>query len=368
MTTVEKPTTTWPRDAEEYPTVFRAGHRFETSVGQRLAVEGLMGPLDLVIEPNGWLRVLCRSTASVTDVPRNRFVRVNLQDEYGEDIVPMVDGKRQKPTQEFLPSPVMCALDSQGTLFATDEHANVVAMFKTTGETVGWWGEAGSGPGQLNAPAGIALDADENLWVVESRNHRVQRFTREGEYLSGWGKLGSEPGDLNYPWGLALDPVNGTILVADWRNDRVQRFSPDGELLQIVGRPGSGVGELNRPSAVAVDNNGDIYVVDRGNDRVLLFNPRGMFIESFRGDAPITQKGFAKLLSNPDALRLRDNVVNLDREKRLSRPNSVKVDNKGLVYIVDTGGYRVQVYRNLGRVLSPDQVDPPSMHVDPVVY
>ena len=364
MTTTQTPLKTWPADREEYPTLFRTGHRYETAVG---LVGTCNGPLDLTIAPDGWLYVLCKSHGGVTG-PVNRFIPMNLDDEYRDEIVPMVDGKPQEPTKEFLPSPVMCVLDSEGTLFATDEHTNVVAMYKTTGETVGWWGEAGSNPGQFDAPAGIALDADQNLWVSESRNHRLQRFTRDGKYLSGWGEFGTEPGQLNYPWGIAVDPINGTILVADWRNDRVQRFSPDGELLQIIGRPGSGEGELNRPSSVAVDKHGDIYVVDRGNDRVLLFNPRGIFIESFRGDAHITEKGYAKLLANPDALRLRDNVVNLDKEKRLQGPTSVKVDDKGLVYIADTGNHRVQVYRNLARVLSPDQVDPAEMHPDPEVF
>ena len=327
-----------------------------------------MGPIDLVIAPDGIMYVLCRSAAAAGIVPRNRFVPVDIDDEYGDDIIPTIDGQPQAPNKEFLPSPVMCAMDSDGTLFATDEHTNLVSMFKTTGETVGWWGEPGQGPGQFDAPAGIALDGDENLWISESRNHRLQRFTREGRYLSGWGEFGAEPGRLDHPWGIAIDPVNGTVLVADWRNDRIQRFTPDGELLQIIGRSGSGEGELNRPSGVTVDKHGDVYVADRGNNRVLLFNPRGRFIESFRGDAQITEKGYKKLLANPDALRLRDNVVNLDVEKRFLAPNSVKVDGKGLVYIADTGRYRIQVYRNPAVALSPDQIDPPEMHPDPVVY
>ena len=362
------PLPAYPADRNEYPTPFRFGHRFETSVGQRLASEGLMIPIDLVIATDGMMYVLCRSAAAPGIVPRNRFVPVDLDDEYGEEIIPIIDGRPQEPGKEFLPSPVMCAMDSEGTLFSTDEQANVVSMFKTTGETIGWWGETGDGPGQFDAPAGIALDADENLWVSESRNHRLQKFARDGRYISGWGEFGAGPGQLDHPWGIAIDPVSGTVLVADWRNDRVQRFSPEGEVLQIIGHPGSGEGELKRPSGVTVDKHGDVYVADRGNNRVLLFNPRGMFIESFRGDAHITEKGYRKLLANPDALRFRDNVINLDVEKRFVAPNSVKVDANGLVYIADTGRYRIQVYRNPAVALSPDQIDPPEMHPDPVVY
>ena len=77
------------------------------------------------------------------------------------------------------------------SLYSTDEHANSILMLSTSGETVGWWGEYGSAPGQLYGPSGITLDADENLWIVNSQNHRVQKFTRKGEYISGWGNFGT---------------------------------------------------------------------------------------------------------------------------------------------------------------------------------
>lgn len=353
--------------AGEYPTLFRLGHKYEIALGQRDPFTSLMGPLDLAIGPDGWAYVLNRYRNAL-NVPRHRFVRVNIHDEgYENDIVPSENGQPIHTGADWLWALRMCTLDSEGTLFATDEYTNVVAMFKTTGETVGWWGETGSAPGQMHAPSGIALDADENLWIVDSYNHRVQHFTRDGRYLGGWGEFGTAPGQLNYPWGVAVDPINGTIVVADFRNDRIQRFSPEGESLQVFGKSGSGEGELNRPSGVAVDEHGDIYVADWRNHRVLSFNHRGRFLESFIGDATINERAVQKLMTNLDMLRMRDNIVNLDREKRLRYPVSVKVDGKGLVYIVDWGGFRVQVYRELCRVLSPDEVDPPTMHVDPVL-
>ena len=118
----------------------------------------------------------------------------------------------------------------------------------------------------------------------------------------------------------------------------------------------------------AVDQHGDIYVVDRGNQRVLLFNHRGMFLETFIGDATMTDKGAQKLLTNPDALRLRDNVVNLDKEKRFYNPTSVKVDSEGKIYIVDTGRFRIQIYQKLWRILEPHEIDAAELHVDPEVY
>lgn len=367
MTTLVESSDADTNASGEYPTLLRIGHKYDRCLGQRLPVGGFYGALDVAIGEGEWLYVLNRWD-TLNQAPRNRYVTVTMDDDYGDFIFPQIDGSPEEHGKEQFPSPAMCTLDSQGILYSTDEHANAVLMLNTSGETVGWWGVAGDDPGQLNAPSGIVLDANENLWIVSSQSHRVQKFTREGTYLAGWGEFGSEPGKLNFPWGVAIDPVNGTILVADWRNDRVQRFGPDGDLLQVIGRSGSGEGELSRPSSVAVDQHGDIYVVDRGNQRVLVFNHRGMFIESFRGDATMTDRGVQKLLTNPDALRLRDNVVNLDKEKRFFNPTSVKVDSKGRVYIVDSGRYRIQIYQKLWRILEPHEIDPPELHPDPVVY
>ena len=182
------------------------------------------------------------------------------------------------------------------------------------------------------------------------------------------GDFGTELNQLNHPWGITIDPIDNSLLIADWRNDLVKRFSTKGDLLQVIGSPGNGIGELDRPSSVAVDQHGDIYVVDRGNNRVLIFNHRGMFLESLIGDGTVTDKGFQKLLANPDALRLRDNVVNFDREKRFAAPTSVKVDLQGRVFVVDTGRWRIQVYQKLWRVLENHEIDSPEMHLDPEIY
>jgi DNA-binding beta-propeller fold protein YncE len=350
-----------------YPTLLRRGHKYEFCLGQRVPVGGFYGPLDVSFGNDGWFYVLNR-WEQFQNVPRNRYVPVTIDDEYGEFIFPKIDGKPEIQGKEKFPSPVMCTIDNEGILYSTDEHANVVLMLTTSGDTVGWWGEFGSNPGQLNGPSGITLDSENNLWIVNCNNHKIQKFTCDGQFLNGWGDFGTDSNQLNHPWGITIDPIDNSLLIADWRNDLVKRFSPDGELLQIIGSPGNGVGQLNRPSSVAVDQHGDIYVVDRGNNRVLIFNHRGMFLESLIGDATVTEKGVQKLLANPDALRLRDNVVNFDREKRFAAPTSVKVDSEGRVFVVDTGRWRIQVYQKLWRILEDHEIDAPEMHLDPEIY
>jgi DNA-binding beta-propeller fold protein YncE len=373
MTTTPAPGTTTKITAatfdpqSAYPAMMRVGHRYENTLGQRLAFGGFKGPQDVAVGPDGWLYVINRYSEAGTDVARSRMVRVRLDDTgYEDDIICSFSGEPDTPGAETMPSPVMCAMDTSGTLYVTDEHANVVAKFDSvSGDAQGHWGTAGEAPGELNAPSGIALDADENVWVVSSLNHRIERFSSDGEHISGFGKFGTEPGQLNHPWGIAVDAITNTLVVADWRNDRVQRFSFDGELLQVIGSPGNGQGEMNRPSGVAVDSHGDIYVADRSNNRVMMFNPRGMFIESFRGDATLNERGIGKLMTNLDMVRIRENVVDLDKEKRFRNPTAITIGPDGLVLMVDSGRYRIQIYRKLCRELSEAEIDPAAIHVDP---
>jgi hypothetical protein len=100
---------------------------------------------------------------------------------------------------------------------------------------------------------------------------------------------------------------------------------------------------------------------------VLQFNPRGLFIESFIGDATMNERGADKLMANPDMLRWRDHIEDLDREKRFWKPTTVKVDDQFRVYVIDQGRFRIQVYRKTFRVLEPGQVDPPETYNDPKI-
>lgn len=356
-----------PTNPGTYPTLLRLGHRYETSLGQLNALGRLRGAVDLILGHDGWIYVLNRG-GELPAHARLRIVRLNSRDEgYDSEVAPDPEKTPAAPQKGSLAAPVMGALDRDGVFFITDEKANTVNLFKTTGETVGCWGETGARPGQLNGPAGIALDADDTLWIVDSRNHRVQHFTRDGQFLTAWGEPGSQPGQLNFPWGLAIDPIDGTLVVADWRNDRIQRFSREGKRLMTFGRSGNGDGELNRPSGVTVDRHGDVYVADRNNHRVLLFNRRGLFVETLIGDATLNDQGIQRLMGNPNMLRQRDNVSNLDREKRFKFPTAVKTSVDGLVFILDAGRHRIQVYRKLCRVLRADEADPPELHVDPML-
>jgi DNA-binding beta-propeller fold protein YncE len=164
--------------------------------------------------------------------------------------------------------------------------------------------------------------------------------------LLKWGEKGEEDGRFNLPWGLGLDAA-GDVYVADWRNDRVQKFDPAGTFLAAYGAPGHGDGEFHRPSSVAVDRDGNMYITDWGNNRLQVLAADGSFRDKLLGDAGLSKWAAEYLPSNPDYMHQREVAKNREVERYLWGPTSVKLDADGLIYIVDSCRYRLQVYRRV---------------------
>ena len=257
--------------------------------------------------------------------------------------------------------PVQIITDDDGNIFVSDEAMHKISRFNPDGEFVSRWGTNGDGDGEFDAPNGIAFDLDGNMMVVDSKNHRVQRYTPDGEYLGGFGSHGGALGQFDLPWGIHVDEF-GDLYVSDWGNNRLQIFSSDGEVKQVIGEAGSGLGQFNRPTGVAVDAHGDIYVADWGNDRVNMFNAEGQYIWSFSGDATLSRVARTYMLTNAVPNRLRE-MGDLEQEKRLRRPRSVRIDSEFRLFIPDYESYRVQIYQKEAIELDRTQYAEPLRNV-----
>ena len=297
---------------------------------------GFRNPGDLALGPEGRIYVLSRGWEYRTDTVRVTMMTLD------EDFLGQFSQGGEEDG-EFV-SATCIALDSVQNLYVTDEWLNRISIFDKDGEFLHKWGVPGSGDGQLNKPAGIELDNEDNLYVVDSANNRVQKFTKDGKYLAKWGEAGSGEGQFNLPWGVTIDE-KGDVYVADWRNDRVQKFTADGRFLAEFGSLGNLVGQFNHPTDVAVDKDGDIYVADWGNDRVQVLTPDGRHITTFTGDAGLSKWAQEKLNANPDMVKQRAMMRDLEPERRLWRPKAVAVDDQGRIVIVDSNRDRLQVYQ-----------------------
>jgi DNA-binding beta-propeller fold protein YncE len=299
--------------------------------------------MDVAFGKDGKLYVLCRAEGL-----GNNLRVTNWDDEDLGTIGGTGDAELQWPVQ--------VVTDAEGDFYISDEALHRVVVIRPDGAFVRRWGSSGSGEGQLNRPSGLAFDANQDLWVVDTLNHRLQRYSKDGKFISGFGQQGSGDGELNMPWGVAVDD-DGNLLVADWRNDRIQKFTPDGRFVMKFGRSGHGDGELNRPAGIHVDEDGDVYVADRGNNRVQQFDWTGRFVATFTGDATLSKSGLRYIENNVVVLRARE-MTELEPQKRLRGPASVRMGPDRMLYIPDFGSHRVQVYRKEAYRLGPDRIAP----------
>jgi DNA-binding beta-propeller fold protein YncE len=256
--------------------------------------------------------------------------------------------------------PASIAVGPDGNVYVSDEALNRISIFDPKGGFLSMWGVRGAEKGQLNRPAGIAFDSEGNLLVADGLNHRIQRFTSDGLFLDTWGGQGSGDGELNIPWGISLDS-DGNVHVADWRNDRIQSFDPQGRHLATIGTSGDGDGQLKRPSGVVVDQSGNILVADWGNERVQVFDSDGQFITKRRGESGLSKWAEDYFKANTDEFESRQKAdlepepngqpseyvreQSAAVEKLFWGPTSVRLDDEGAMYVVESCRHRIQVFK-----------------------
>ena len=336
--------------------VNRMNYRYSHTIGfLSVSGRGFNNPVDLVLGDGGILYVLNRAGSDVAErmVSKRISICTIEEDYYGEF-------GRGGVAEGQMMWPSAMTMSAEGNLFISDEALNRISIFETDGGFVGSWGVQGRGKGELNRPSGIAFDSDGNLLVADGLNNRIQRFTPDGRYLGGWGRAGTAPGEFNIPWGIATDS-NDNVFVADWRNDRIQKFDVDGKPLKVFGSPGNGDGELHRPSGVTLDDDGNLYIADWGNHRVQILDPEGKFLAAFRGSAGMSKWSDEYFRVNPDELEERqkaDLEPDLDPdtiydtrdesasiEKYFWGPTSVRLDDDGRMFVVDSCRHRIQIYQ-----------------------
>ena len=255
--------------------------------------------------------------------------------------------------------PAGIAVDSRGTVYASDAWLNRVSVFDKDGSLRCCWDAVQDGDGGPNGISSIAIDAEDTLYITDGRSHQVRRFSTDGRFLGAWGHKGGGEGELDSPWGIAVDG-EGFVYVADNRNHRAQKFTRDGEFVAQFGRPGVKRGNLTWPNDVAVDPEGDVYICDWsknawGLGRVQIFDAQGRFLTSLEGDAQQLSKwGQMTVNANPDYMKRRREVRSTEPEWTFAQPTAVVFDaaNSRLL-VMDTQRSRVQIYNKLSGYLVP---------------
>jgi hypothetical protein len=157
-------------------------------------------------------------------------------------------------------------------------------------EYAGEWGTHGSGPGQLDIPAGIAVDGDSNVYIADAGSGYVHKFS-----LAGEPRLSFQDDRVNlHPTEIAVDS-GGAIYVPDGQRGSVFIYFPDGTHYRELR---TGVGSSARNSlCVGVDAAGNIFVAAKRPFGVHQFSPRLRPLASWAGG-----QGKESNTDNPAAL------------------------------------------------------------------
>jgi sugar lactone lactonase YvrE len=206
-----------------------------------------------------------------------------------------------------------------GNIYLSDQFNYRIQEFTSNGTFVTAWGTKGEADGQFLHPHVPGVDSEGNIYVSDRDLANVQKFTKDGKFIMKWAEQGTEDGQLSKPESVIID-THDNIYVADFGNHRIQKFTNDGKFIQKWGSKGVGDGEFNGPAGLSIDRNDNIYVTDKNNNRIQVFTSNGTFLTKFGLEG-----------SGPGQLIL---------------PEGVGVDkDTGLVYVADTGNFRIQVFR-----------------------
>jgi uncharacterized protein (TIGR03663 family) len=181
--------------------------------------------------------------------------------------------------------PAGVVLDAQGNIYVVDTDLERVQKFDARGSLIAAQGGPGSEPGQFNQPSDIAVDPAGNVYVADTWNHRIQKFGPDLAPAGSWGQATRDltnpgPSDFWGPRGIAIDR-DGNVLVADTGTNRIRRYAPDGTHLGDLGRRGKQIGEFEEPTGVAVGADGSVYVADAGNARIQRFDTQFKFLAAW---------------------------------------------------------------------------------------
>ena len=187
-------------------------------------------------------------------------------------------------------------------------------------------GEPRVGEGMAK-PYGVAAYKGR-IYVSDTAIRAIVVFDIPGQRFF---KIGDDENDargkLLAPFGLEVD-ANGNLYVVDAGSKSVKVYDPDGKYLRELAR-GAG---FSRPTGIAVDAGGArVYVVDIGG-----VNSDEHKVRVFDAQTGAHVLDIGKRGSEPGEFNL---------------PRDVSIGMDGLLYVVDGGNFRVQVFQPDGKFL-----------------
>lgn len=212
----------------------------------------------------------------------------------------------------------------------------------------------------FNSPLGVACDREKKIiYVADSQNARILMFKPDGKFA---GKL---EGFFEKPVGIDFGNYSGKLYVSDTKRDNIYIFDSNLELMGGI--------RINDPLAV-YEAEERLYVATF--DSIHLFDEEYNLIEKWgkRGKEPaqfdfphgIGEIDGLIIISDGNNMRLqaldkKGDVVWIfgkpprdmaDTDREFGLPNGLTVDDKNLIYVVDTLRCTIQVFNDKGKRLA----------------
>jgi DNA-binding beta-propeller fold protein YncE len=274
------------------------------------------------------------------------------ENNYAINFVPQVSGSLQiTPLFHGLPM-------TFSELEFTVEGNNPVAIY----------GGFGVGHGKFQSPRALALDKSGNIYVADTGNRLIQKLDRDGNFLHEF-KVGGEE-DGNSTCDLALG-VNEDVIICTAthvgsstnpsRGNTVAMYSMDGTLLNTFTDTTMKCG-----LCLATNSHHEIIISDYLLHSLLIFNPEGSLLRRIGDHNILDHPAFISIDSSDNTITVSDTNRNRilfftskgeflhsigeggSNRGQLRLPFGVGVDGDGYVVVVDSGNYRVQVFRRDG--------------------
>jgi sugar lactone lactonase YvrE len=302
------------------------------------------------------------------------------------------------------------AIDAKGMIYVADTFLTYGIIRKVTpdgvvttlaGTTKGFTSADGKGTlAKFDEPRGVAVSAKGIVYVADFYNHTIRKISPEGDVTTLAGspeQAGNVDGKgvmakFNHPTALSVGP-DGNIYVADTGNDAVRRVTPTGGVTTVARDITAAFGDQwyerdapsSGPRSAVMDADGNIDVAGLcaifqinsvGKVRVLAgspnsggavdgtavdarFNgPSGLVIDAAQNIyvaepnndtiRKITPAGIVTTLAG----RARDSgcINGRGSAARLSYPNAVGLDSKGIIYVADTNNSVIRKIISAGEV------------------
>lgn len=169
------------------------------------------------------------------------------------------------------------SFSNAGAVYVTDQQANTISKFDTSGNLILSIGGYGSAEESFDEPVHVFANT-LNIYICDKNNSRLVFLDKDLNYLSEL--RGDNLSDAEFGYPIASGVSNqGDLFILDSDNARVLKFDLNGNYIMQIGNYDAGEFYLNNPTDLTITNSGDIVVLD-GN-KILVFDQYGNGIKSF---------------------------------------------------------------------------------------